>query len=88
LTDFLVRNYQIKYLLLDEVHYQKNWSKEMKLIIDFLKIKVYFTSSVSLNVVSLKSDFSRRVKIFSLPVFSFREYLDFKFSQNFPPLNF
>jgi len=88
LADFLVRNYQIKYLLLDEIHYQKNWAQEMKLIIDFLKIKVYFTSSVSLNVLSLKSDLSRRVKIFSLSIFSFREYLDFKFSQNFPPLNF
>jgi len=88
LADFLVRNYQIRYLLLDEIHYQKNWAKEMKLIIDFLKIKLYFTSSVSLNVLSSKSDLSRRVKIFSLPIFSFREYLDFKLNQNFPPLTF
>jgi len=88
LADFLIKNYRIKNLLIDEIHYLKDWSRQLKLISDFLKVKVYFTSSISLNILSLKSDLSRRVKIIDLPIFSLREYLDFKFSQRLSPLKF
>lgn len=74
--------------MIDEIHYLKDWSKQLKLISDFLKVKVYFTSSISLSILSLRADLSRRVKIIDLPIFSLREYLDFKFSQKLPQLKF
>ncbi len=88
LADFLIKNYRIKNLLIDEVHYLKDWSKQLKLICDFLKVKIYFTSSISLNILSSGSDLSRRAKIIDLLIFSFREYLDFKFAQKLPSLTF
>ena len=74
--------------MIDEVHYLKDWSKQLKLICDFLKVKIYFTSSISLNILSSGSDLSRRAKIIDLLIFSFREYLDFKFAQKLPSLTF
>ncbi len=71
----LEKRYQIKYLLLDEVHYLPNWHKYLKQIYDVLKVKVFFTSSISLDILGTRADLSRRVNILSLPVMSFREYL-------------
>ncbi len=71
----LVERYGIKTLLLDEIHYLPRWSLYLKQIYDILDVKVFFTSSVSLDILKVREDLSRRVKILNLPVLSFREYL-------------
>ena len=74
----LLEYYNIKLLLLDEVHFQSNYEQELKKIFDFLGTKVIFTSSMSLSIFESSYDLSRRVKLFYLYPFSLREYLYFK----------
>lgn len=78
LAQTLVKNYQIKYLLLDEVHYHPNWAVELKQIYDLLDVKVFFSSSVSLDILNTQADLARRVQVLNLPVLSFREFLIIK----------
>ena len=75
LAQMLQEDYNIKYLLLDEIHNIPNWSVYLKQIYDILDLKVYFTSSVSLDILNTKVDLARRVIIRTLPVLSYREYL-------------
>lgn len=74
----LVDKYKIKCLLLDEIHFQKNFELGLKKIFDFLSVQVVFTSSVALAMIESAYDLSRRVQLISLYPFSFREYLFFK----------
>lgn len=65
-----------KCLLLDEVHKQSNWSREIKSIYDsFPELKVIFSSSSALDLYRGEGDLSRRLSLYNLPGFSFREYL-------------
>jgi len=73
----LFKQYKINTLLLDEIHYYPYWQRDLKKIYDFLEMKVYFTSSVSLQVLKANFDLSRRVRIIDMPIFSFREFLWF-----------
>jgi len=68
----------VKIFLFDEIHYYRGWARDLKKIYDFLNVKVYFTSSVSLHVYKTSYDLGRRVKIKKLYPFSLREYLFFK----------
>jgi len=77
LAKTLLKQYKINTLLLDEIHYYPYWQRDLKKIYDFLKIKVYFTSSVSLQILKADFDLSRRVRIINMPIFSFREFLWF-----------
>jgi len=77
LAKILSKQYKIDTLLLDEIHYFPYWQRDLKKIYDFLEIKVYFTSSVSLQILKAKFDLSRRVRIINMPIFSFREFLWF-----------
>jgi len=77
LTKILSKQYKINTLLLDEIHYYPYWQRDLKKIYDFLEIKVYFTSSVSLQILKAPFDLSRRVRIVDMPIFSFREFLWF-----------
>ncbi len=78
IVKILIERYKIKLLLLDEVHFQKEYEQKLKKIFDFLNIKLIFTSSVSLSIFESSYDLSRRVKLLYLYPFSFREYLFFK----------
>jgi len=80
----LIERYGIKLLLLDEVHFQKEYERKLKKIFDFLNIKLVFTSSVSLSIFESSYDLSRRVKLLYLYPFSFREYLFFKKDVSLP----
>ena len=42
--------YQFKVFFLDEIHFYKGYEKELKTIYDFLDVKIFFTSSVSLSL--------------------------------------
>jgi len=71
--------YEIKTFFLDEIHYLKGYSEQLKKIYDFLEdIRIIFTSSIALWMVESGTDLSRRVKTMSLGAFSFREFLWFK----------
>jgi predicted AAA+ superfamily ATPase len=73
----LLKQYKINTLLLDEIHYYPYWQRDLKKIYDFLEMKIYFTSSVSLQILKAGFDLSRRVRIIDMPIFSFREFLWF-----------
>lgn len=70
-------NYNVKLLLLDEINYYKNWKVALKNIYDFTNIKVYFTSSVAIDIINSKTDLSRRAIIKNICPFSFREFIYF-----------
>ncbi|MFH1890246.1 MAG: AAA family ATPase [Candidatus Kuenenbacteria bacterium] len=73
-----VNNYDGELLFIDEIHRYKNWNQELKNIYDFLpKLKIIFSGSSSLNLVKGKYDLSRRVIIYYLNGFSFREFLEY-----------
>ncbi len=73
----LSERYDVKLLLLDEIHFQKEYEKKLKKVFDFLDIKVIFSSSVALSMLESSYDLSRRVKLVNLYPFSFREFLFF-----------
>ncbi len=74
----LEKKYRLKYLLIDEIHGFRNWQSELKKIYDFLKLKIIFTSSSSLEITGSKADLSRRAVVVELRPFSFREYIYFR----------
>jgi predicted AAA+ superfamily ATPase len=67
-----------EYLLLDEVHRYEEFSSYLKTIYDLFDINVIFTGSSATSILNAKSDLSRRVALYSLHGFSFREYLEVK----------
>jgi uncharacterized protein len=64
-------------VFIDEVHYQKSYQEDLKKIYDFLGLRAVFTSSAALSLFESETDLSRRVRLYVMDVFSFREYLDF-----------
>lgn len=68
-----------EYLLLDEVHRYEDFGAYLKTIYDLFDLKVLFTGSSATSILNAKSDLSRRVTLYNLGGFSFREYLEFKY---------
>ncbi|MDC0358800.1 AAA family ATPase [Oligoflexia bacterium] len=73
----LSSQYGVKLFLIDEVHHCTDVHAELKKIYDFLKVRIIFTSSVALKMQETSHDLSRRVRLLSLSMLSFREYLLF-----------
>lgn len=74
-----------KYLFVDEIHKYPGWSKEMKLIYDYLpKLNVTFTGSSILDIFKGTDDLSRRVLLYKMYGMSFREYLNLKYKLSLP----
>ena len=71
-----------EYLLLDEIHRYEDFSTYLKSIYDLFDIKVLFTGSSATSILNAKSDLSRRVTLYNLKGFSFREYLGMKLSSS------
>jgi len=69
-----------EYLLLDEVHRYEEFASHLKTVYDLFDIKVIFTGSSATSILNAKSDLSRRVTLYNLNGFSFREYLEVKHS--------
>ena len=67
-----------EYLLLDEIHRYNDFSAYLKTIYDLYDIHILFTGSSATSILNAKSDLSRRVTLYRLGGFSFREYLEFK----------
>ncbi len=75
------------HLFIDEVHKYKNWSIELKNIYDtYSKLKVVFTGSSLLEILSSRGDLSRRALVYSMQGMSFREYLNFNFQSDLPKI--
>lgn len=68
-----------EYLLLDEVHRYEEFASHLKTIYDLFDIHVLFTGSSATSILNAKSDLSRRVTLYNLYGFSFREYLELKY---------
>jgi uncharacterized protein len=82
----LFENYQFKNFFLDEIHFADKGMGALKQIYDFLDVRVFFTSSVALQIRDSVYDLARRVSLHSLHYFSFREYIEFKHGQILPRL--
>lgn len=77
-----------KYLFIDEIHRYANWSKELKLIYDYLPhLQVVFTGSSMLDIYRGTDDLSRRVQLYTLHGMSFREYLNLHYHLQLQPLS-
>ena len=63
-----------KVLLVDEIHYQSGFEKDLKAIYDFFDLKVVFSGSSAIALGH--ADLSRRAVVYTVPVLSFREYLE------------
>jgi hypothetical protein len=77
---------KVKLFLLDEVHTCSGFEAGLKMIYDFLDVKVVFTSSMALAIHRSAHDLSRRVKLLTLYPFSLREYVYFKHGLSVTPL--
>jgi predicted AAA+ superfamily ATPase len=62
-------------------------AKPILKIYDFLKLRLVFSSSVSLSLFESAHDLSRRVLLRHLYPFSFREYLSFIKNVEIPPIS-
>ena len=67
----------IKVFFIDEIHKSKNWNAELKnLYDDFPEIKIVFSGSSSIDLIKWKYDLSRRVLLYKMKWFSFKEYVN------------
>ena len=63
-----------KLLILDEIHNQPDFDRDLKTIWDFLEINILFSGSSAMHLDN--ADLSRRVLKYKLPTLSFREFLE------------
>ncbi|MCF0261740.1 MAG: ATP-binding protein, partial [Sphaerochaetaceae bacterium] len=78
-----------KLLYLDEVHKYENWPVYLKNIYDdYPELKVVFTGSSLLQILSARADLSRRSVMYKMQGLSFREYLNIKTGNNFDEVSF
>lgn len=85
LVDQLYKETDVRLLCIDEVHKYPNWNQELKNIADtYLDFRVVFSGSSMIDLVQSKYDLSRRVTIYHLHGFSFREYLEWHLKTTFP----
>jgi len=74
-----------KVLIIDEIHKIKDFEIALKLIYDsFFDLKVIFTGSSAVALDHAKADLSRRAMLYTLPVLSFREYLELETNMDLP----
>ncbi len=74
-----------KHLFIDEIHKYKDWSREIKMIYDYLPdLKVVFTGSSILEIYKGQADLSRRVLSYYMHGLSFREYINLQLKKDYP----
>jgi len=79
------REYDWKLLIIDEIHKYKNWEQELKNIFDSIPdLKIVFSWSSSIDLKGWNYDLSRRARLYYLHGFSFREFVNYKYSKNLP----
>ena len=81
--DIFVRGYGG--IVIDEVHYARDWSKHIKAIYDdYPDRTVWVSDSSSLVLRSGTADLSRRFMSIRMPLLSFREYVELRTGESFP----
>lgn len=73
-----------KLLLIDEIHKAKDFGPALKAIRDTFDIHVIFSGSSALRIDHELGDLSRRSPVYSLPVLSFREFIEIETNLDFP----
>jgi len=68
-------------IVIDEIHKIEDFQQQIKLIYDFLDIKVYFSGSSAVEITH--PDFSRRYSMYHLPILSLREFLELSLKRSF-----
>ncbi len=63
-------------IVIDEIHKIKDFQTQIKLIYDFLNIKVYFSGSSAVELTN--ADFTRRYSMFHLSILSLKEFIELK----------
>ena len=78
-----------KHLFIDEIHKYKDWSREIKMMYDYLPdLQVVFTGSSILDIYKGQADLSRRVLSYYMHGLSFREFLNLKLNKNYKAYSF
>lgn len=78
-----------KHLFIDEIHKYKDWSREIKMMYDYLPdLQVVFTGSSILDIYKGQADLSRRVLSYYMHGLSFREFLNLKLKKNYNTYSF
>ncbi len=78
-----------KIIFIDEIHKYQGWDQELKNIYDsFPSLKIVFSGSSMLDLVTGSYDLSRRAKLYRLHGLSFREYLNFSQNLDLQPYSF
>ncbi len=70
-----------KILVIDEIHQIPDFERYLKLIYDFLGLKVIFSGSNAIKLEHAKADLSRRALMYRFGGLSFREFLELKTGQ-------
>lgn len=85
LVNQLYKESDIQFICIDEIQKYDNWQQELKNIADsFRHLRILFTGSSMIELVSGKYDLSRRVTLHHLHGLSFREYLEFYHNVSLP----
>ncbi|MBI3508033.1 MAG: ATP-binding protein [Chlamydiia bacterium] len=78
-----------KIIFIDEIHKYRGWDQELKNLYDsFPSLKIVFSGSSMLDLVSGSYDLSRRAKLYRLQGLSFREYLNFSQNMHLEAISF
>ena len=64
-----------EFIVIDEIHEAKEFQSELKSIYDFLDVTILFSGSSAIEITN--PDFARRYSMYQMPIFSFREYLEY-----------
>lgn len=72
-----------KVLIIDEIHHIADFEKHLKLMYDFLELKVIFSGSNAIKLEHAKADLSRRALLYRFGGLSFREFLELKTGDKF-----
>ena len=70
-----------KVLVIDEIHQVPDFEKHLKMMYDFLGLKVLFSGSNAIKLEHAKADLSRRALMYRFGGLSFREFLELKTKQ-------
>jgi len=76
----------VKLLVVDEIHYQKNFEQDLKTIYDFFDMQVVFSGSSAIALSN--ADLSRRALVYDVPILSFREFLELKLDKKFETISY
>lgn len=82
----LARGY--KALIIDEVHFARNWAQEVKALYDdHPQAQIWVSDSSSVILRMGAHDLSRRLPRLSMPILSFREFLSLKHGLDLKPFH-